>query len=39
MKKPTKIKKKLVKTTSKSKVTKASKKPEISISVVLKKRC
>ena len=37
MKKPTKIKKKLVKTTSKSKVTKVSKKPEISISVVLKK--
>jgi hypothetical protein len=37
MKKPIKTKNKLVKTTSKSKVTKVSKKPKISISVVLKK--
>jgi hypothetical protein len=36
MKKPIKTKNKLVKTTSKSKVTKVSKKPKISISVVLK---
>jgi hypothetical protein len=36
MKKPIKTKNKLVKTTSKSKVTEVSKKPKISISVVLK---